>query len=452
MLENKYPSGGNFGAVPSPCAGRTERTPAKTATLRRRDFLALAPAALGAGLASCAHFADRSSGGGPRCFFLSQGRTGVITADGTGLRYLEFNVPDQVSWQPGPFFSDGQRVIFLSMEQRRDGPGRPFDQYYTQTPTHLWIYDLDRGALEEICTRQRLAPFYTPALLVNDQRILVQVVRENVGQIFSMNLDGTDAREFTRTGEGFPYGLSLSPDGRRVAFHTAGPSPYSYRVWTSDIDGGNRTLIIGHPNHLCFGPVWSPDGAWLLYQDCLHKQDPAHDWSDICINRPDGSDHRVLTRGQAQWFGAAYGNPENRGSGSNLPTWTRDGRILFSRKLPDSKVAWEFQPQRPDTDHFNRDWKPELARGGTQICRLDPRDSSVTALTKSEPPVWDFRASESPDGRKIVFCRAATGEAPALWAMNSDGTNPRRLTRGREDSGADHPRWMPGPSRTTRSQ
>ena len=36
------------------------------------------------------------------------------------------------------------------------------------------------------------------ALLVSDERILVQVVRNKVGQIFSMNLDGADAREFTR--------------------------------------------------------------------------------------------------------------------------------------------------------------------------------------------------------------------------------------------------------------
>lgn len=29
----------------------------------------------------------------------------------------------------------GGRVVLLSMEPRRDGPGRPFDDYYTQTPT-----------------------------------------------------------------------------------------------------------------------------------------------------------------------------------------------------------------------------------------------------------------------------------------------------------------------------
>src|SRR5690348_13929010 len=94
-----------------------------------------------------------------RLFFTSQGRTALINADGTGLRYFDFKVPDQVTWQPGPFLSDGHRVIFLSMEERRDGPGRPFAEYYHKTPTHLWIYDLQRDALTEIAKRDRLAVF-----------------------------------------------------------------------------------------------------------------------------------------------------------------------------------------------------------------------------------------------------------------------------------------------------
>ena len=106
-------------------------------------------------------------------------------------------------------------------------------------------------------------------------------------------------------------------------------------------------------------------------------------------------------------------------------------------------MPWEFQPQRPDTDHFNRDYKPESARGGTEIVRLDPRTGKETRLTASDPPVWDFRASQSPDGRFVVFCRAETGGVPALWVMDSDGNRPRRLTRGLDDKGADHPRWLP---------
>lgn len=417
-------------------------------SIHRRQFLAQGGAVAALAMVSGCRIVssgNASSRQAARLFFTTQGRTAVIQADGTGLRYFDFKVPEQVTWQPGPFLSDGRRVIFLSMEARRDGPDRPFDKFYHQTPTHLWLHDLDRDALTEIGTKDRLAPFYTPALLVSDERLLVQVVRDQGGQIFSMNLDGSDAREFTRLGEGLPYGLSLSPDKRRVAYHLA--SPQGYQIWTANVDGSERVRVAAHRDHLYFGPAWSPDGQWLLFQSCEFKTDPGHDWSDLCIARPDGSGFRQLTEGQAMWFAATYGNPQNRGGGSNIPAWTHDGEILFPRRRPGTKVPWEYQAQRPDTDHFNRDFKPELARGGVEICRLNPTTGAVTVLIPNEPPAWDFRASESSDGRSIVFCRAETGGAPALWVADADGRNPRLITRGFEDKGADHPRWLPATAR-----
>ena len=412
-------------------------------SLSRREFIigaALTP--IIAGLSCSSHGVRIKQSARPqRLFFVSQGKTAIMNADGTGLRYIEFDVPNQATWQPTGFFADGQRVLFLSMEPRRDGPGRPFDEYYTQTHTHIWVHNLDTGGLEEVATKDRMAVFTTPQLLLNDKRMLVQVVRNKVGQIFSINLDGTDAREFTRAQDGFPYGMSLSPDGQRVAYHIAGGS--GYEIWVSGIDGSARSRVAARAGHIYFGPMWSPDGQWLAYQDCEPASDPGHDWSDIWIQRPDGSDQRQLTQRRSMWFGATYGNNQTRGGGSNMVAWTKDGRILFPRRLPDSKVAWEYQAGRPDTDHFNRDFKPELARGGTEICRLNPRDGAIERLTESKPSMWDFRASASPDGRYIVFCRAATGSAPAIWVMDSDGSNPRELTKGRNDQGADHPRWLP---------
>ena len=383
--------------------------------------------------------------------FTSAGRTGMIEArKGAQPRWLEFSVPEQVTWQPSGFLPDG-RILFLSMEARRDGPGRPFDEYYTQTPTHMWLHDLGKkpnepGFLTEvggkIGTPQRRAVFETPALVIGAERMLVQVVRNRVGQIFSMKLDGSDAREFTQAGEGLPYGFSASPDGKRIAFHIAGPQ--GYQVWTSDADGGNRIRLAGHPNHLYFGTSWSPDGKWVAYQDCRYREVPSHDWSDLCIGRADGSEHRVLTTGQSMWFGATYGPRERHGGGSNIPAWTRDGKLLFPKRLPGSKVPWEFQPNRPDVDHFNRDFKPESARGGTYICRLDPTTGREENLTPSEPSVWDFRCSESPDGKQIVFCRAETGGSPSIYVVDARKPGkPTLLTGGYQDKGADHPRWIP---------
>ncbi|MEX2114999.1 MAG: hypothetical protein WD845_17530 [Pirellulales bacterium] len=376
-----------------------------------------------------------------RLFFTSRGRTAIVHADGSGLKYFDFHAPGQATWQPGDVFPDGQRAIVLSMEPRRDGPGKSFDEYYTQTPTHIWIYDLATDRLEEICTKDRLAPFMTPALLLGDERLLVQVVKDRVGQIVSMRLDGSDQREFTRAGEGLPYGLSLSPDGTRVAFHLA--SPEGYQIWTSDTDGGTRVRVAAHPDHLYFGTRWSPDGEWVLYGDCLYKQEPGHDWCDVCVGRADGSEHRVLTQGQAMWFAATYGDPTTRGGGSNVPSWTRDGRILFPRRTPGAKVPWVYQAGRADVDQINREYQPEHARGGTEICRLDPRTGQLEVLTPSDSPVWDFRASESADGKHLVFCRAATGRAPAIWIADAHGKNPQSITQGQDDQGADHPRWLP---------
>lgn len=417
--------------------------------LTRRRFLSLTAQ----GTALAAWSGCRGPGAGPvpqrasaRLFFTSQGRTGIVHADGTGLRYLDFQVPGQVTWQPGPFLSDGRRVLFLSMEARRDGPGRPFDKYYHQTPTRLWIYDLDRDTLAEIATRERRAVFYTPALLLSDDRMLVQVVRDEGGQILSMNLDGSGAREFTRLGEGLPYGLSLSPDGTRVAYHLA--SPQGYQIWTCRPDGSGRTRVAAHRDHLYFGPAWSPDGQWLAFQDCRFREDPGHDWSDVCVARPDGSGFRQRTEGQLMWFGATYGVPGNRGGGSNSVDWTRDGSILFPRRQPGTRVPWEYQAQRPDTDHFNRDYKPDQARGGVEICRLDPRTGGMTTLTRSGSLNWDFRATAAPDGSRIAFCRVTTGGVPGLHVMDPDGGNVRLLTRGVEERGADHPRWLPMPTRS----
>lgn len=377
-----------------------------------------------------------------RFFFTSQGKTAVMNGDGSGVRYLTFDVPNQATWQPSAFFPDGKRVLLLSMEPRRDGPGKPFEEYYHKTPTHIWTYDLVSGDLVELLNEQRLAPFCTPQLLLADGRMLIQVItEEKVAQTFNVNLDGSDPRPFTQPGEGMPYGLDLSPDGTRVAYHLAGPRGYEIR--TSSVYGNDKKLVAQQKGHLYFGPKWSPDGEWLIFQDCIPKDDPGHDWSDLVLSRPDGSEQRSLTKGQSLWFAATYGSPKTRGGGSNMPVWSHDGTILFCRRLADSKVPWEYQAGRVDVDHFNRAFRPEAARGGTEICRMDPFTGDVGSITSAKTGVWNFRQAESSDGKHILFCRAETGAAPGLWICDSTGKNARLLTKGVEGLGADHPRWLP---------
>jgi Tol biopolymer transport system component len=119
-----------------------------------------------------------------------------------------------------------------------------------------------------------------------------------------------------------------------------------------------------------------------------------------------------------------------------------NGWILFGRKLPGSRTAWEFDPTLPN-DHFQRAYKSELARGGTELWGLHPETGEMKQIIRSESPQWNFRAMPSLDGKRIVFCRAKVGQPPAIWVAASDGTNEQLLTRGFNDLGADHPRWLP---------
>ncbi len=382
----------------------------------------------------------------PRLAFVTRGRTELIRADGLARRPLKFDVPNQATWQPSAFFTDGRRLLLLSMEPRRDGPGRPFEAYYTQTPTHLWTFDLESGDLVEIANRERLAVFYTPQLLLREGRLLVQVVRGKVGQVFNMSLDGSDARPSTQEGEGLPYGVSESPDGKRIAFHLA--SPRGYEIWTSDPWGRDRIRVAGDSGHLYFGPQWSPNGEWLAYADCLPANDPGHDWCDVRVGRPDGREARALTTGQSMWFAATYGNAHHHGGGSNVVAWTRTGQLLIPRRLPGSRVPWAFQANRPDTDHFNREFRPDAARGGTWIDRIDPRTGSSEPVTNPTEGIWDFRCSESEDGRWITFCRASTGGLPSLWVQPAARGTALEIVADPEGTGIDHPRWLPDPETT----
>jgi TolB protein len=366
-------------------------------------------------------------------------RLASMNVDGTGLRILDFGRANHTGWGAYDFFKDGRRVLLLSIEMDEDWKTKPFHVFYHKSRTHIWIYDLETSQLTEIAQKQRLAPFYAPcALLAGEERMLVGVNMGGREQLFSMDLDGTDAHPITKPDE-YVYGVSVSPDGTRLAFHA------NYRIHTARIDGSNRVAVAGRDGYIFFGTSWSPDGEWVLFQVCQPKNDPGHDWSDIWIGRPDGSRNRQLTRGNAAWFAASYGPADNPGSGSIMPRWAPDGSgILYAGRLPGSKVPWEYQTRRTDTNHFNRDFKPELARGGTRICLLNPNNGRSTPLTGENPPQWEFRPDWSGDSQRILFCRAKAGENPSIWVMDRDGKRQRKLTSGRDGNGADFPRWLPG--------
>lgn len=352
-------------------------------------------------------------------FFSSEQRLGVIKPDGSDESYPDFALASQSVWRMGYVSPDGREAELYSLESGQS-----------------WNYDFVNKSIREI-PRQRGVP------LPEGQRYLHDTNELNVFSLFTTDLDGVNREEiFSATG--FAYGVELSPDGLKVAYHiTSDPERPGYEICVVDIASKQLTLIASDHQYLHFGPVWSPDGQWLLYVRCEHLQDPGHDRSDLVISRADGSEHRQLTTGQRQWFAAALGTPERHSSGSNIAIWSPDGRsVTGTLLLPDSQTAWPWATGRPDTDHFNRDYHPELAQGGTQICTVDVETRVITPISKDDPPTWNFRPVWSPDGTQLAFLRADVGKLPELWVMDADGGNLRFLSRGLNGTGADHARWV----------
>jgi hypothetical protein len=97
---------------------------------------------------------------------------------------------------------------------------------------------------------------------------------------------------------------------------------------------------------------------------------------------------------------------------------------------------------QPDRDHFNRDYRPGEARGGTEICLISPSTGDVTPTKQHDPPVWNWRTEWSEDSRHLLFSRAAVGFPSEVWVVDLGGAEEHFLTRGYESRGADFARFV----------
>lgn len=404
----------------------------------RREFLGIACAAP---LAFCRiqlevvrRISFSTRGGGPK---KEERKRATINSDGTGLELPKvIALPNETGIVPCGTLTDGRTLVW-SIEKHKDWQSEtlPFNQWYHKSRTRIRFYDHATGEFgEEVLTKERLAPMYNVmAIIPPDDRALVSAIVDGQSQVFWMDLDGRNAKAVTKPNE-FVYGLSFNPDKTRMAFHA------NYRICTMNIDGSERKEIAGRDNFIFFGTSWSPDGEWVLFQG---SDEPAHDWSDLYVARPDGTELRQMTEGYPVWWGTSHGAPNCPGGGSNMPVFTPDGKgIVYSRRLPKTTVPWAWQKDKLDTDHFNRIFSPDDARGGTHIHILDVNSKKSELITEGKEQQWEMRGSVSPDGKQVVFCRSTTGTNPAVWVIDRDGSNAHLVTEGFDGTGADFPTWV----------
>jgi Tol biopolymer transport system component len=108
-----------------------------------------------------------------------------------------------------------------------------------------------------------------------------------------MDPDGSNVTPLTEFDEGGIYGLSWSPDGRRLAFGKC-IGPAGCRIYIVNADG-SQLHSITHSGGTDQNPTWSPDGKWIAFMTSVWTGQN-YDWhpSLAFVSVNGGLVHRVI--------------------------------------------------------------------------------------------------------------------------------------------------------------
>ena len=233
--------------------------------------------------------------------------------------------------------------------------------------------------------------------------------------------------------------IDWSPVVERLAFMD-GFDDLGGPVYSIAADGSDRRRIVNN----AFDPVWSPDGSQIAFLRWIRRDSP-----DIFVVDVATKGVRRLTRsGRYEWSPVwspngkrlAVARDDNATSTTSIFVMDADGRHLRQVTHP---------PKR--SDDGNPDWSPD----GSQIAfdRAIERGPESEVIARpvlvvgsdgrglrrlshvgeySYGPVW------SPDGAQVAYGTEVANNQNGINVVNSDGTEPRRLTN---DGGL--PGWSP---------
>ena len=266
------------------------------------------------------------------------------------------------------------------------------------------VVDLETGKVENVTAVERVSNYNTGLFVWpgDPTRLGFTAIIRGESHPFSMNRDGTNKKDLTTGSGGFTYGYSASPDGKRISYHK------SYQVYLADADGSNvQHIDTGDPFH--FGPLWSPDGQWIVF--LAGKPNDGHPY----VVRADGTGLRKLAdRGGYVGWTETLDVPDFHSGSSDIPGWAADSRWVYCT----IRVGEAIELMR-----FSIDGQSEQ-------------------LTHSRPGTEHYHPHGSPDGDWVLFGSTRDG-ARALYVAQADGSDIRPITPATPGLAQMHGHWQP---------
>jgi len=253
----------------------------------------------------------------------------------------------------------------------------------------LWVQQIDGGAPLRLTSDA--ADEHEPSFSPDGTRIVFRSERDG-GGVYVIPALGGESRLIAREGRQPRF----SPDGSRIAYVTGrgtsrgGATEGSLFVVPST--GGTAQMLVSGDEGAVF-PVWSPDGAFILFGGGRYR---IESWGIVPSDRADRID---LPLGPLRQAGLAEIAPRE---------WLAGNRIVFEAKSGDSSHIFEVDLRPPSW--FARTW------------RLDslPRRQTFGAAQDEAPAVSSLASTVG--GRRLAF--ASVSRKENVWSVALDTNRP----------------------------
>ena len=338
-------------------------------------------------------------------------RAVVVKVDGSGRRVLAEDLTREAdSWTQFSGWSPDGRMAIVGRGWESPENARWEEEHKTFRFTKeeclydSYLLDLKTGWADNLTAVERVS-FHNAGLFFwpgDPTKLGIQALIDGNAHPFRMDRDGKNKRDLTKDSNEFAYGFSVSPDGKRIAYHK------SYQVYVARADGSDaRHVKTGQPFN--FVPQWSPDGSEVLFLSGQHYN--CHPY----VVRADGSGLRKLAdRGGYKGVIDFLDVHDFHGGSSDVPVWSADGRTVF--------------------------YTAQVGRN-VELFRVS-REGKRERLTDTPAGSLHYHPQPSPDGKWLVYGSKRDG-VRQLYLMRLDGKKERRLTDLTEGRAAMWPYWQP---------
>ena len=254
-------------------------------------------------------------------------------------------------------------------------------------------------------------------------------------ELYVMNADGTNETRLTNTPEQYAKILATSPDwspdGKRIAY-LKGIDVDTGRtdrdIYVINADGSNQSSLATVEQSTI---AWSPDGTKIAF-DAWTRSGDTYGSPGIYLINPDGTGQEYLTGGASFTWA-----PDSKKIAFVIQSSTSDSSASASDADSDIYVRrtdggdLTRLTNTPDTDESTPDWSPDGTKiaftsaslsGNNDVFVMNADGSGRTNLTNTTTsegyyPAW------SPNSRKMAFLRGS-----GIYVMNADGTCETHLT------------------------